>query len=159
MGFVQRLTDKYDSFQRRYPLHAALLISPLVLLVDKKLMSGCLDQLKLVTVSECLTFSYLLILISSQASKALGNQRPKVLVDIELRFWNALLSIAFGKASAYSAVQDFISSVPWDKVAGVTQIEKDFFKPGAGPLCNRLTSSNDLDASQMWGNPFQRSLF
>jgi hypothetical protein len=49
--FIHDLMTKHKVFQRRYPLHAALLISPLILLIDKKLMRYCLDQMKLATVS------------------------------------------------------------------------------------------------------------
>jgi hypothetical protein len=51
MAFIQSLMKKCNPYKRKYPLYIALFISPLALLVDKQLMSRCLDQLDLLTVS------------------------------------------------------------------------------------------------------------
>lgn len=50
VDFIKNLMNKSDAYKRKYPLYVALFISPLALLVDKKLMSRCLDQLDLLKV-------------------------------------------------------------------------------------------------------------
>jgi hypothetical protein len=42
--FMVCLMDRYDLYKRRYPAMVALLVSPICLLVNKKLMSRVLPQ-------------------------------------------------------------------------------------------------------------------
>ena len=65
-----------------------------------------------------------------QACKALGNCKPQLLQGIELSFWKALINIATGGQSAFSALQHFLSGVPWDKLQHVPEEDCDFFHPG-----------------------------
>lgn len=51
LSFVTELMAKYEAHKRKFPLHAALLVSPLVLLTDKALMSRCMEQQNLLKVS------------------------------------------------------------------------------------------------------------
>jgi hypothetical protein len=78
----------------------------------------------------------------------LGNQKPKVLVHIELRLWEALLSIASGKASVYRSMKDFFSSVPWSEIAEVSQLDRHFFKPGMGSYFFRSVYLCPSDAAK-----------
>ena len=49
--FIQNVMKDADAYKRRYPLYAAIFISPLVLLCEKNLSSRTLSQLDLMRVS------------------------------------------------------------------------------------------------------------
>ena len=71
-----------------------------------------------------------LLLLVFKASKALGNCKPQLLAKIELDMWNALLMIATGRSSAYTAVHNFLVTVPWQTLNAVSKTDHDFFMPG-----------------------------
>lgn len=62
-----------------------------------------------------------------QLSKALGNQKPAILVRIERSLWESLLLIATGKAEVFSAVPDFLSKVPWDDLDMMSEVDQEHF--------------------------------
>jgi hypothetical protein len=43
-AFVEKLIQQYDPFKRRYPASLALLMSPICLLVPKKILSRVMAQ-------------------------------------------------------------------------------------------------------------------
>jgi hypothetical protein len=47
-----------------------------------------------------------------------------------MKMWQGLLSIAKGHTSAYSAMQLFFSTVPWEELDHLSQSDVDFFKGG-----------------------------
>ena len=62
--FIRSLIEKYNGAKRKFPLRAAMFISPLVLLVGKKLMSRNLDQEKLLKVRGIPNHKRFIVLIS-----------------------------------------------------------------------------------------------
>ena len=50
LDFVHKLMKDSDAYKRKFPLYAALFLSLLVLLADKKLMLCCLNQVDLLKV-------------------------------------------------------------------------------------------------------------
>ena len=141
MEFVKSLILSQDLYKLRNTLHMALLVSPLALLVDKKLMSNPMKQsllLKVMIVPHC---SYS-ILTPPKASKGLGNRKSDLLVRIELDMWRALMSVATGQASASAAILSFFDLVPWEDLTSVSQTDKDFFIPGTCSFC--LSSPSQL---------------
>ena len=50
-AFLKTLMERFDAYKRRYSLCIAALVSPIALLVDKKLMSRCMSQDHLLKVS------------------------------------------------------------------------------------------------------------
>ena len=75
-------------------------------------------------------FYSLYFILFLQASKALGNGKPAPLAKIELDMWKSLFSIAVDGRSAFSAVQDFLNSVPWQEIPLMPEIDRGFFLPG-----------------------------
>ena len=63
-------------------------------------------------------------------SKSLGNKKPELIVQIERALWRALLDIATGRQGTFSAVQNFISNVPWDDLDMVDTQVAEFFVDG-----------------------------
>ncbi len=50
-NYMKQLMVQYDAYKRRYPVSVALLVSPVCLLVNKKLMSRVMSQENLLKVS------------------------------------------------------------------------------------------------------------
>jgi hypothetical protein len=48
---ISKLMNLYETHKLRYPLFASLLISPIILLTPKKLLSRCMEQQSLLKVS------------------------------------------------------------------------------------------------------------
>lgn len=137
---AQRLTDEElrfskelfsDSFhfKSRYPLVVSLLVSPLFLLLDKKLMNYSWNMDEIIKVN---FFDLKIYAIKRffKVSKALGNSKPPVLAMVECEMWRALLSIVKGQATAFSAMDTFFKGVPWGQLGSLDEKEKEFFASG-----------------------------
>ncbi len=48
----------------------------------------------------------------------------------ESRLWTVLLAIATGRASAYTAISQFMFTVPWEELDGLSSSDRDLFKLG-----------------------------
>ncbi|KAJ3502883.1 hypothetical protein NLJ89_g8689 [Agrocybe chaxingu] len=95
----------------RLPLHLALLISPIYLLVFAQLHKKDWDRWKLVL-----------------SSLLLGNQKPRLLTSSELALWRAILAVAHGK-NTILALLDELDALPWERLASVPEEHRLWFKP------------------------------
>jgi hypothetical protein len=62
-----------------------------------------------------------------QLSKALGNNKPTILVKMENLLWECLMEIVTGKGVCYSVMKRFFSRVDWDAIAMVSEAEQAHF--------------------------------
>ncbi len=65
-----------------------------------------------------------------QLSKALGNQKPAILVRIERLLWECVLLIATGKTEIFSALPAFFSKVPWNELDMISEVDQAHFTDG-----------------------------
>ncbi len=115
----------------RHALYGALLYSPLYLLSQKKLTNNAWDQEKMLKVRSIIHSHpqpYLTNLL--QLSKALGNQKPAILVRIERLLWECVLLIATGKTEIFSALPAFFSKVPWNELDMISEVDQAHFADG-----------------------------
>jgi hypothetical protein len=104
--------DKIDNL--RLPLQVALLISPIFLLQDAQmhLSSFYAQRYKIALVGIYqLKFPINLMQIW-QYSKALGNDRPKIISEIETIIWQEILNIARGKKTVHDAASKIVERLP-----------------------------------------------
>jgi hypothetical protein len=124
----------YDIGKLRHPLYGALLFSPIYLLVDRKVPHNAWSQFNMILASRLLCmadgFAYYSLLPPPQLSKALGNQKPELLTSIEHALWKVLLDIATGRNTAFPAMHDFFSNLPWDELQMVDASISEFFTDG-----------------------------
>ena len=107
---IQQLL-KCRASQLRLPLHLALSISPLYLLIPQHLHKMKWDRKTLLSV---LLFLHMQIVykvdnLYIQTSKLLGNQKPPQLVEVECRMWQSIFRIAENQADVASEMCDFSS--------------------------------------------------
>jgi hypothetical protein len=114
----------------RHPLYGALLYSPLYLLSGKKLTNNAWDQEKMLKVRMILIQNVINAYSTWQLSKALGNNKPAILVKTEKLLWECLLAIATGKDVCYTALKTFFSKVDWDAIAMVSEADRAHFTDG-----------------------------
>ncbi|KAJ3499603.1 hypothetical protein NLJ89_g10084 [Agrocybe chaxingu] len=96
----------------RLPLHLALLISPLYLLVFAQLHKKDWDRWKLVI-----------------TSFLLGNQKPRLLTSTELALWRVIFTVARGGKSTILALLDELESLPWDELTSMPEEDRLWFQP------------------------------
>lgn len=65
-----------------------------------------------------------------QTGKALGNQKPSALLQVEKLLWKALIAVAQGKITAWAALAEFVRQVPWDVLEQATGGVRTWFAPG-----------------------------
>lgn len=76
-----------------------------------------------------------------KASKLLGNCKPPLLLQVELSLWRAVLDVATGVRTVYSAMKGFLEKeVPWSDLDQVSDRERDFFLPGGVPFLSSSTA-------------------
>ncbi|KAF8872168.1 hypothetical protein BD779DRAFT_1477708, partial [Infundibulicybe gibba] len=109
---VDRITEEMTSTTQRLrlPLHLALFISPLFLLVSSRIYNRDWDRKGLLL-----------------TSKALGNGKPESLRRVEKQLWKALFEMARG-ADTVSTIQSFFDSLSWDSFSGLPPHEKHWFQ-------------------------------
>ncbi len=71
------------------------------------------------------------LLFQMQLSKQLGNDKPKFIVDIETRIWNAVKKISSREMTAVDALQELISSLPKKEISNMQKDDpvRTWFKP------------------------------
>jgi len=111
----------------RHPLYGALLYSPLYLLSHMKLTNNTWDQEKMLKVCTKLLPDVVNNLSALQLLKALGNNKPTILVKTENLLWECLMEITTGKDVCYSAMKRFFSRVDWDAIAMVSEAKQAHF--------------------------------
>jgi len=60
-------------------------------------------------------------------AKAFGNEKPDILVRVELDLWRALIKAATGREPIYQAMQTFFANLPMTELSSLPAEERDFF--------------------------------
>ena len=111
--------------------HIAGTITPLVLLIPSQWANYAIGREHLLTVSS--SSSLLLLLILSQIMYALGNERPRTLLEVEQALWACVLRIVCG-SDAETQLKRFLVEYDAMKLAweaeGVTDLSLGFFDNG-----------------------------
>jgi hypothetical protein len=128
--FFQQFIRAAEIPKIRHPLYGALLYSPLYLLADCKLTSNSWDQERMMKVSPKFLIDVVEIDSVLQLSKALGNDKPTILVKVENLLWECILDIAMGKAVCYEALRRFFMMVNWDSMVMVSESDQSHFADG-----------------------------
>ena len=63
-------------------------------------------------------------------SKSFGNDKPGVLVRLELDLWKALLEVATGQDTLYHALGRFFERIPQNDLLSLTADERGFYSTG-----------------------------
>jgi hypothetical protein len=83
----------------RAPLHLALLISPIFLLLPMQLFKKSYNRHTMLSISTCL-----------------GNSKPRLLVDVEKQIWKTLLCLASGADDPFDLLHGLSDSLPWNDI-------------------------------------------
>jgi hypothetical protein len=94
----------------RAPLHLALLISPIYLLLPMTLFKKSYNRHIMLSISTCL-----------------GNSKPQVLVDVEIAIWKSLLSLASGMNEPFDVLRQLSDDLPWDNIHGLSSMDSGWF--------------------------------
>lgn len=128
--FFQQFIRSAEIPKIRHPLYGALLYSPLYLLADRKLTGNSWDQERMMKVSPKCLMDVVDIYSVLQLSKALGNDKPAILVKVENLLWECILDIATGKVVCYEALRRFFTRVDWDSIVMVSERDRTHFADG-----------------------------
>jgi hypothetical protein len=60
-------------------------------------------------------------------SKAIGNDKPDILVRVELELWKVLLKVATGRDTIFAAMQTFYTNITQDELQDVATEDREFF--------------------------------
>lgn len=118
--FLEKFAGGRQNFDNlRLPLQTALLISPIFLLQDAQihLSSFYVQRYKLALV-RVRQFDIMNACSSSnlpkQYSKALGNERPDIISQIEDTIWGELFRVARGLQTVREAASKIVANIPHD---------------------------------------------
>ena len=70
-------------------------------------------------------------------SKAIGNDKPDILVRIELQLWRALFNVATGRDTIFTAMETFFAQLPMDELDDVAPADREFFSIRMSPITSR----------------------
>jgi hypothetical protein len=104
---IKALMKAYKGNQLRLPLHVAVMISPLYLLVPIQLYSVKWERHAMFLVRQI--FSLVAFSDDFQTSKALGNSKPPLLVEVENQLLALLFRLACSERDLRTEIQDFSS--------------------------------------------------
>jgi len=83
----------------RAPLHLALLISPIYLLMPVQLFKRAYNRQTMMNIS-----------------RSLGNDKPEALLNVEMAIWKTLLSLASGSLDPLDLLQRLSDELPWERI-------------------------------------------
>ncbi|KAF9473195.1 hypothetical protein BDN70DRAFT_937616 [Pholiota conissans] len=92
----------------RSPFQLAVMISPLYLLVTKRLSTKSFHRRTVIDLAA-----------------RLGPHKPRRVLAVESAIWDALFRLAEGRISAYSVLRDLADSLPWSDVDNAENCEAD----------------------------------
>ena len=92
----------------RAPLHLALLISPIYLLLPVQLFKKSYNRHTMLNISQ-----------------SLGNQKPKVLLNVEMAIWRTLFSLASGSLDPLDLLQRLSDQLPWNQIQNALRTDSD----------------------------------
>jgi hypothetical protein len=62
-----------------------------------------------------------------QLSKSFGNEKPDILLQIELSLWRVLLRVATGEETIHTALFKFFEDIPTDELAALPEEVRGFY--------------------------------
>ncbi len=83
----------------RAPLHLALLISPIYLLLPVQLFKKSYNQHTMLSISQ-----------------SLGNKKPKIILDVEMAIWRTLFSLVLGLLNPLDLLQRLSDQLLWNEI-------------------------------------------
>ena len=92
----------------RAPLHLALLISPIYLLLPVQLFKKSYNRQTML-----------------QISQSLGNNKPKILLDVEKAIWRTLFALALGTLDPLDLLQRLSDQLPWNDIEAVSSLDSE----------------------------------
>ena len=92
----------------RAPLHLALLISPIYLLLPVQLFKKSYNRQTML-----------------QISQSLGNNKPKILLDVEKAIWRTLFALALGTLDPLNLLQRLSDQLPWNDIEAVSSLDSE----------------------------------
>lgn len=107
----QRPNDKMS--QMRAPLHLALFISPIYLLIPNQLVARPYNRNTMLCISSCL-----------------GNSKPPIIFDVEMAIWKTLFSIATENTDPIIALNKLSTDLPWERINEVSSEDSQWFDLG-----------------------------
>lgn len=99
----------------RAPLHLALLISPIYLLLPMQLFKKAYNRHTMLSIGQ-----------------SLGNHKPKILLDVEMAIWRTLFALTSGSLDPLDLLQRLSDELPWNRIqnASSTDSERTWFSLG-----------------------------
>jgi len=104
----------------RAPLHLALLISPIYLLLPVQHINKSYNRNTMISLSSCL-----------------GNCKPQVVFDVEMEIWRSLFSLASGKVDPFDVLHQLSEDLPWDRIQAASSTDSKWFNLGKFFCFNR----------------------
>jgi len=92
----------------RAPLHLALLISPIYLLLPVQLFKKSYNRHTMLSISQ-----------------SLGNKKPKIILDVETAIWRTLFSLASGLLDPLDLLQRLSDQLPWNQIEKALSNDSD----------------------------------
>lgn len=115
-GLSQEQRSKDGVSHMRAPLHLALLISPIYLLLPTQHVKRSYNRHTMLTISN-----------------ALGNFKPQVVLDVETAIWRTLFSLASGLSDPFDLIQQLSASLPWQEIQAASSPVSNWFDLGKFP--------------------------
>jgi hypothetical protein len=97
----------------RAPLHLALLVSPIYLLLPSQHHKRSFNRETMVRLSTCL-----------------GNSKPQVVLDVEMAIWKSLFSLASGGIDPFDLLQKLSVELPWESIEAAPPEVSHWFNLG-----------------------------
>ena len=116
LSAAKRPTD--GLLQMRAPLHLALLISSIYLLLLVQLFKKSYNCHTMLNISTCL-----------------GNSRPQVLADIKAAIWKTLFSLASGRIDPFDLLHQLSDALPWGHIHAASSEVSQWLNLGMFCLC------------------------
>jgi hypothetical protein len=94
----------------RAPLHLALLISPVYLLLPIQHVKKSYNRHTMLSISTCL-----------------GNSKPQMLIDVEKAIWRTVFDLASGENDPFDLLHGLTADLPWDSIRAASPVDSAWF--------------------------------
>ena len=104
----------------RAPLHLALFISPIYLLIPISLLKKSYNRQTMISIS-----------------RALGNRKPEIILQVEKLIWETVFALATGSQEPLHLLQQLSNNLPWEEIQQAQALLdiRTWFKLGKSWLC------------------------
>lgn len=97
----------------RAPLHLALLISPIYLLLPIQHVKKSYNRHTMLSISTCL-----------------GNLKPQIVIDVEQAIWRTVFTLASGANDPFDLFQKLSADLPWNRIRTASPVDSSWFDLG-----------------------------